>query len=142
MCLCGGSVQALVTVDTIIITNSGATNLIGYRIFIARDGVTHFASGKGSGVAMLPAVLRERLTRDLAAASPLGKLPVTMPCVKPVSFATSTSIWQGAERSPDLTCPGNAAAHALKDDIDAIDAFLKIGNVPRSEGHELPPQNF
>jgi hypothetical protein len=132
----------MVTVDTIVITNTGSTNLIGYRVLIARDGEAHFASGKGSGVAILPAPLHEHLARDLAAAKPLAALPVAMPCAKPVSFAMSTFIWQGAERSPDLSCPGNAAALALKNDIDAIGAFLKIGNVPRGQGHELPVQNF
>jgi hypothetical protein len=140
--ICGGPVQAMVTVDTIVITNTGATNLIGYRVLISRDGNAHFASGKGSGDAMLPAPLHERLARDLAAAKPLAALPVAMPCAKPVSLGSSTFLWQGAERSADLNCPGNAVASALKNDIDAIVAFLKIGNVPRSQGHELPVQNF
>jgi hypothetical protein len=141
-CPCGGSLEAMVTVDTIVITNTGATNLIGYRVLIGRDGSAHFASGKGSGDAMLPTSLRERLARDIAAAKPLAALRVAMPCAKPASFGTSIFIWQGAERSPDLSCPANAAAGALKNDIASIVAFLKIGNVPRGQGHELPVQNF
>jgi len=134
--------QAMVTIDSIVITNTGAANVIGYRVFIAHDGAAHFLSGRGVGNAILPGSLRERLTQDLASAKPLGQLPVAVPCPKPPAFDTSAFIAAGGQQSPDLTCPGSAAGRALKNDIDAISAFLGIGTVMRGQGHELPPQNF
>lgn len=134
--------HAMVTINSIIITNTGAANFIGYRIFIAQNGAAHVLSGRGVSDAMLPAFLRERLARDLASAKPLAKLPVALPCPKPPAFDTSTFIAAGGEQSPDLTCPGSSAGRALKNDIDAIDAFLNTGNVLRSDGRKLPPQNF
>jgi hypothetical protein len=62
--------------------------------------------------------------------------------MKPVSFGTSTFVSVGGDRSPDLTCPADATAMRLKDDVSAIVDYLKIRNVPRGEGKDLPPQNF
>jgi hypothetical protein len=78
----------------------------------------------------------------LAKAKPLADLPIPATCMKPVSFGTSTYISIGGDRSPDLTCPANDAARNVKNDIAAVVSFLKIRNVPRGEGKDLPPMNF
>lgn len=119
----------------IVITNTGSTNTIGYRVQIEADGHAAYSSGEGSGEAVLPASMFERLTRDIAQASPLARLEVP-PCMKSVSFGTSTFIAQDGDRSPDLTCPATGAASALEDDIAAIVGFLNLHNVAR--GHGLP----
>ncbi|MBI1213223.1 MAG: hypothetical protein GC190_17295 [Alphaproteobacteria bacterium] len=132
---------AMVTTTAIVITNSGATNLIGWRITIGTNGEASYVSGEGSGSATLPADLFAKLRGDIDAAKPLAKLPQEQPCVKPMSFGTSIFVAVGGDRSPDLSCPNNDAGQAIKDDVDQIVTFLKIRNVPRSEGKELPPQN-
>ena len=131
----------MVTTNTIVITNSGATNLIGWRIMIGANGEASYVTGDGPGSATLPADMFAKLRGDIDAAKPLAKLPQEQPCMKPMSFGTSTFIAVGGDRSPDLTCPNNDAGQALSDDVAAIVTFLKIRNTPKSEGKELPPQN-
>lgn len=127
---------------TVQIINSGATDSIGYRVLIGTGGEASFVSGDGSGNATLPAELFGQLSRAIANAKPLAGLPVPATCMKPVSFGTSTFVAVGGDRSPDLTCPANDAARNLKLDVDATIAYLKIRNVPRGAGKELPPQNY
>jgi hypothetical protein len=127
------------TSKAIVIADSGSTNTIGYRISIGADGDTSYVSGAGPGQATLPTDLYARLTSDVAAAGPLSKLPAGS-CMKPASFGTAVKISLAGQTSPDLSCAGNDAATKLKDDIDAVVAFLKLEDVPRSQGKELPPQ--
>ena len=121
----------MVMTSTIQITNSGATDSIGFRVLIGTGGEASFVSGDGSGHATLPAELYQRIKRDIADSKPLSGLPSPPSCMKPVSFGTSTFISIGDDRSPDLTCPANEAAASLKSDVAAIVVFLKIRNLPR-----------
>ena len=135
--------QAMVMADTVVVTNSGSTNFIGYRLLIAPGGQVSYVTGNGPGQARLSGTLLRRLTRDLAAAAPLSHLPAPAFCMKAMSFGTATSIAVGGERSPDLSCPTKSSAvHALSRDVARITAFLKIRAVPHTQGTELPPQNF
>ena len=134
--------HSMVMTTTIVITNTGSTNTIGYRIFIGATGEASYVSGDGAGNAILPAALFAKLRGDIVAAKPLAGLPREVSCVKPMSFGTSTFLAFEGDRTPDLECPGNDAEAALKEDIGAIVAALKLRNAPRSEGKELPPQNF
>jgi hypothetical protein len=135
------SSEAVVPGNTAVIINSGSTNMIGYRIYITPSGELSYVAGNGQGQGKLSSGLKRRFFRDLAAAMPLSQLPVSS-CIKSISFGTSTVVQLGGERSPDLSCPGNAQAEALSHDLTAIAQFLHVTNVPRSEGQELPPQNF
>lgn len=126
---------------TIIVTNTGSTNAIGYRVSIDSSGVAAFSSGSGSGRATLPDPLFAQLKHDIAAASPLSRLTPPQ-CMKSASFGTSTFIAVGGDRSPDLSCPGTDKVQALEQDISEIVEFLKIDNVPRGQGAELPPPNY
>ena len=132
----------MVMTSTIQITNSGATDSIGFRVLIGTGGEASFVSGDGSGHATLPAELYERIVHDIAVSKPLSGLPSAASCMKPVSFGTSTFVSIGGDRSPDLTCPANEEAASLKSDAAAIVSFLKIRNVPRGQGKDLPPQKF
>ncbi len=134
--------HGMVMTTTIVITNSGSTNTIGYRILIGTNGETSYVSGAGSGKATLPAALYAKLKGDVDAAKPLSGRPRAVSCMKPASFGTSTYLALGGDHTEDLSCPGNASEQTLKADVDAVVAFLKVDNTPRSQGKELPPQNF
>ena len=134
--------QAMVMSNTIVVSNTGSTNFIGYRVLIAPGGQVSYVSGDGPGNSVLPRPLLRRLKHDIAAASPLSHLPEPRICMKPMSFGTSTFVALGGERSPDLTCPATWTARALKNDVAKIVAFLRIRNVPQTQGTALPPQNF
>ena len=134
--------QAMVMADTIVVSNTGSTNFIGYRVMIAPGGQVRYVTGDGPGNSLLPKPMLRRLKRDVAAASPLSHLPEPRVCMKPMSFGTSTFVALGGEVSPDLTCPANRAARALKNDVEKIVAYLRISNVSRASGTALPPQNF
>ncbi len=131
----------MVTSNAIVIVNSGATNLIGWRITIGANGDASYVTGDGPGNATLPADVFAKLRGDIDAAKPLANIPQEQPCMKPMSFGTKLSIAVGGDRSPDLSCPTNDAGQALQDDVNAVATFLKIRNTPRSQGKELPPQN-
>jgi hypothetical protein len=133
--------HAAAMTNTIVITNGGSTNMIGYRITIGASGNTSYVTGSGTGNRTLPADMLAKLNHDLGVAGSLAALPQGA-CMKSASFGTSSFIGVGADRSPDLSCPGNPAGQALKDDMDAIVSFLHVDTVPRSQGHDLPPQNF
>lgn len=134
----GGMVMQTV----IVIMNSGSANLIGYRILIGANGDTSFVSGDGPGHASLPADLYARLQADIAAAGPPSQLPSAADCLQPGTIATSTTVAIGGEMSPNLDCSVGEAAEKLKADANAVVAFLKLRNVPRGQGKELPPQNL
>jgi hypothetical protein len=133
---------ALVPTTTAVITNSGSTNTIGYRAFVAPSGIVNYDTGKGPGQGRLPTSLTAKFFRDIKAAMPLAQLPVKRGCIKSVSFGASTFVVLGVERSPDVSCPGNAKAQTLESDVNLIVKALSVGNVPWSQGKELPPQNF
>jgi hypothetical protein len=136
---CAGASSS--TPPAVVITNTGSTNTIGYRVRVSPDGQASFESGGGSGQASLPPDLLSRVEHDVMAASPLSKLPASTSCMKSVSFGTSTYVVAGDERSPDLSCPADVVEQSLKDDVVAIVATLKIRNVLRGQGKELSPQD-
>ena len=136
-----GPQHGMVMSTTIVITNSGSTNTIGWRVLIGANGEASYVTGEGPGSATLPADLFAKLKTDIEAAKPLANLPQEQPCVKPMSFGTSTFIAVGGDRSPDLSCPSTDKGDALKDDVDQIATALKLQNVPKSQGKELPPVN-
>lgn len=133
---------ALVTSNTAVITNTGSTNTIGYRIYVSPSGQVSYVDGNGRSTGTISARLAKKLFQDLRHDNPLSSLPTQQPCRKSTSFGTSTFVALGGERSPDLSCPGNNQAKQLLSDVSAIVKALNVSNIPRSQGHELPPQNF
>jgi hypothetical protein len=142
LALCAPPLLALVPNNEAVIVNSGSTNTIGYRIYVTPAGEVSYVDGRGRGQGKLPANLTRRLFNDINAAMPLSKLQVRQSCVKPVSFGTSTTVQLGAERTSDLSCPGNSKAQKLDNDVNAIAKFLRVTTIPTSQGKPLPPQNF
>ncbi len=134
--------KGMVPMDAIVITDTGSTNMLGYRIVIGRNGAASYASGEGRGSAQLPASIFSRLKFDVVMAQPLSHVRASPDCMKAVSFGSSTFIALGDEKSEDLTCPASAKGEALKSDVESVTAFLHVRNVPRGQGRELPPQNY
>lgn len=114
-----------------VILNSGSTNANGYRIVLRADGSAEYASIERRARATISAALTHRLFDHLRSAAPLRALPYA-PCMKSVSFGTSVFLYWDHSRSPDLSCPTNAAGHSLYDDVKAIAHALELGNTARS----------
>ena len=134
--------QGMVPTDAIVITDTGSTNMLGYRIIVGRNGEASYASGEGRGSAQLPASMFSKLKLDVVMAQPLSHVRASPNCMKPMSFGSSTFIALGDEKSEDLTCPASPKGEALKGDIETVTQFLHVRNVPRGQGRELPPQNY
>jgi hypothetical protein len=122
---------------TIVIENTGSTNAAGWRISIGKLGMATWQSGDGSGQSMLPAAMSARLMQDIAASGSLARLPPG-PCAKSVSFGTRTFMTIDDDKSPDLSCPGNAKAQSLEADIETIASFLSVRNVMHGPGAAMP----
>jgi hypothetical protein len=134
--------KGMVPTDAIVITDTGSTNMFGYRIVVGRNGGASYASGEGHGSVQLPASTFSKLKYDVVMAQPLSHVRARPDCMKPASFGSSTFIALGDERTEDLTCPASPKGETLKSDVEAVTQFLHVRNVPRSQGHELPPQNY
>jgi hypothetical protein len=132
----------MIPLDAIVITDTGSTNTLGFRIVVGRNGEASYASGGGHGSAELPAPIFSKLKFDVVMAQPLSHVHANPSCMKPASFGTSTFIALGGEKSEDLTCPASPKGEALKSDVEAVTQFLHVRDIPRSQGHELPPQNY
>jgi hypothetical protein len=121
--------------ESAVITNSGSTNSVGYVIKVSPDGqATLEMQGKGGTPSApksftVPAATATRFFSDLAAARKANA--VTVPCMKSVSFGTTTRItWQGWQ-SPDLDCPPkDDLGTALVNDVDAIRKASGIAAFP------------
>jgi hypothetical protein len=138
----GGVGNEMVPGDAIVITDTGSTNMLGYRIVIGRNGEASYESGEGHGSARLPASTFSRLKYDVAMAQPLSHVKASADCMKPMSFGSSTFVALADEKTEDLTCPASPKGEALKGDVEAVTQFLHVRNVPRGKGHEFPPQNY
>jgi hypothetical protein len=122
--------------DTAVIVNSGSTNSYGYSIQVWSDGKASVTLKENGGAAVstpkaftVPATTAARFFSDLAAARKGNA--TTVPCMKPVSFGTSTHVtWQGWT-SPDLTCPPkDQLGDALVKDVDEIRQASGIPALP------------
>ncbi|MGD0192538.1 MAG: hypothetical protein ABSD74_17510 [Rhizomicrobium sp.] len=129
--------DGMMIVKTIVVENTGSTNSEGWRITIGSLGLATWQSGDGTGQSMLPAAMSARLMQDIARAGSLANLPAGM-CAKSVSFGTRTFMSIDGDRSPDLSCPGNAKARALEGDIETIANFLSVRTVMRGHGAAMP----
>jgi len=103
-----------------VITNTGSTNMAGYRIEVAPDGHAQITQGVGTRSVTIPAKLATQLYADLDAAGPLDALP-TEHCMKSASFGSRTSIAYKTKTSSDLQCGQlSPAGRALAADAAAI----------------------
>ncbi|MBV9718514.1 MAG: hypothetical protein JOZ77_04300 [Candidatus Eremiobacteraeota bacterium] len=132
--------MAAAPADRAVIVNSGSTNAYGYTISVSSDGKASVTlQNKGGAAASaakaftVPAATAARFFRDLAAARKANT--ATAPCMKSVSFGSSTHVtWQGWT-SPDLTCPPqDNVGQALVNDVDAIRKAGAISESPLRSG--------
>jgi hypothetical protein len=138
----GAPVTTMVPMDAIVITDTGSTNMIGYRIVIGRNGEASYTSGDSHGSTQLPEPIFSKLKYDVVMAQPLSHVRASPNCMKPASFGDSTFIALGGERSEDLSCTASTKGKTLKDDVEAVTLFLHVRDAPRAQGHPLPPQNY
>ena len=111
-----------------LIVNSGSTNSAGYRLRVYADGtaalqqIERFSSDQAVPIKkQLSTALVKRFFADLQAAGPLDQL--TAPhCMKSASFGSVTQIGYLGKMSPDISCGGPSAVHALQADADALAA--------------------
>lgn len=121
--------------DNAVITNSGSTNAYGYTITVTPDGkatVAMQAKGAAPSAAKpftVPSATITKFFDDLAAARK-GNI-ASVPCMKSVSFGSTTHVaWQGWQ-SPDLDCPPkDDLGTALLNDVDAIRKASGISSTP------------
>jgi len=131
-----------------IIINSGSTNTLGYRIYVAHNGTATYIVGNGTRYGStrygstrygrLSQELTIRFFHDIALAQPLSSLPAIRTCTKSISFGTDTYVRFGGQTSPDLTCAENEQAQRLAADANSINAELKVDNTIKSHTGELP----
>ncbi|MDQ6780914.1 MAG: hypothetical protein M3Z37_07170 [Candidatus Eremiobacteraeota bacterium] len=114
-----------------VILNSGSTNFRGYRIVLRPDGSAEYAAADQRARADIAPTLTQRFFVDLRSAAPLHALPYAR-CMKSVSFGTSVFLYWNHSRSPDLSCPTNAAGQRLFEDSNAIAAALHLNNAARA----------
>ena len=121
--------------DSAVITNSGSTNAYGYTIKVTPDGnatVAMQARGAAPSAAKpftVPSTIITKFFADLAAARKANLAGV--PCMKSVSFGTTTHVtWQGWQ-SPDLDCPPSGdLGTALVNDVEAIRKASGVSSTP------------
>ena len=127
------------------IINTGSTNTTGYQIILQPSGRVRYAvTRRGMDVptqvqhGQISRPQAAQFFRDLWAAMPLTELPAGHG-MKSTSFGTSTVVVFKGQRSPDLSFPADAQARALKADVTAIAAALKLGNAPRRPAGPMTP---
>ena len=103
-----------------VILKTASTNTDCERFLVAPSGQVSFVIGDKTGQGMLQAPLTKNFFAAIKAAEPLSKLPIRPRCIKSASFGTSTFVSLDSQKSPDLSCPGNAKAKQLFDDSTAI----------------------
>lgn len=117
--------------ETAIIRNTGSTNFTGYTIKVDSTGQATAVHSMHAGRAIdqpvsatLSKDLVDQFFRDLHTAR-MSK-SVSQPCVKSVSFGTTTVVQYQGWTSPDLDCPGDGTVIALGSDAKKIAAALHI----------------
>jgi hypothetical protein len=124
--LAGIAAAAAHRLDGAVIVNSGSTNFTGYTIAIRSDGTAQYMDTS----ARVPRDLAEQLLVDARTAKQTGKA-TGVPCMKAVSFGTTTIVRYHGWRSPDLQCPGSALTQSLRADVQRITEALGLGNTPK-----------
>jgi len=113
-----------------VILNSGSTNTTGYRIVVQPNGSAEFVAASARSRDRVPAALAKKFFEDLRAAGPLAALPPAA-CMKSASFGTEVFVYWNHSRSPDVSCPSNAAGQVILKDALGIAAALHVGTGPR-----------
>ena len=96
-------------------------------------------AGTTMGQAKLPDPLSDTLKADVSAMKALPEVATPTACK---SSLTPTFVSQGGYHSGDLSCPANDSEKKLGDAVVEIARFLKVRNIPKGQGADLPPQTF
>lgn len=109
-----------------VIVNSGSTNTCKYRISVLPSGKATYTVCNKKGAGEIKVNTATKFFNDISAAKPLSKLPYK-PCVKSVSFGTSTQVRYQGQESPDVSCPSNdLRVTNLYDDAKSIQQELNF----------------
>ncbi|MBN3959755.1 hypothetical protein [Nostoc sp. NMS8] len=112
--------------QTAVIINSGSTNTCKYRIRVLPSGKATYTVCNRKGVGEIKVNTATKFFNDISAANSLSKLPYK-PCVKPVSFGTSTQVRYQGQKSQDISCPSNdPRVTNLYDDTKSIQEELNF----------------
>jgi hypothetical protein len=109
-----------------VILDTGSTNSTGYRIVIQSNGFAEYVSGQTRATAHVSLDVASKFFADMQAAMPLSHVRIE-PCMKSASFGSMTFLWWRGQRSPDISCPGDATSKKLYEDAAAVAAALHLG---------------
>lgn len=112
------------------IVNSGSTNAAGYTIVVRPDASAQLTLGGTTEPRQIGAPQARWLFFKLKAALPLGALPGGG-CMKSMSFGSTLTIAYAGQRTPDLSCEGDATTRELARIVGVIVRQLAIPLRPR-----------
>ena len=119
----------------VVIRNSGSTNTLGFTIAVSPDGES-VVSQNGTAVRKtLSAAQTREFFEDVRAMMPLETGPVR-PCMRSVSFGSSTTVSYQNATTSDLSCRADAASAQLRGAIAAIVRELDVKLLPRQRMQE------
>jgi len=121
--------------DAALIENSGSTNFAGFEIAVEPSGDALIREPGGVRRGTVSRATAKWFFSHLDAARPLGRVAVER-CMKPASFASTTTVTWAAQQTPDLGCGGSPAARELARTIGAIER--QLGVTPQARGRRYP----
>lgn len=126
--------------DAAVMLVTSSTNTVGYRIVVQRNGDAEYVRGNDRATAHLSPAATTQLFSDLETGMPLSALPAKR-CMKSASFGTSTFVYWRHQRSPDVSCPGDAKGAAIEADVARVATELKLTQpVMRTNATSAPTQ--
>ncbi len=129
--------------DGASIVDSGSTNTQGFKVDVWSTGRAHISVANSSRWGRIESELSGKLFADLKAARNANAQGQS--CMKSASFGSRRiASWHGWS-SPDLQCPLDGPAAALKADVDALVTQLNLSQppgriirLPRNEPRSVP----
>ena len=127
-----------------VIMDTGSTNSPGYRIVAQRSGALEYIIGGVRNTMHADPAATAQLFATLSAGQPLSQL-ASAHCMKSASFGTSLYAYWNHERSPDLTCPGDARSKAVAAGVSRFVDSLGITTrsvrpLPTNEPRRVVPE--
>ncbi|GCE06964.1 hypothetical protein [Dictyobacter aurantiacus] len=120
-----------------LIVNSGSTNTCPYTIDVALNSFATYTvcQRHGSGTLDVPQTIS--FFDHVLKATPLDHLPYK-PCLKPISYATETTVDYAQQKSPDISCPSHdSRVTQLYDDAVSIQHALGFSTIRRPQSLPL-----
>ena len=111
--------------NAIVIRNSGSTNTLGYTIAVSPDGAALVTQNGPATQKSLSTDMTRELFDDVHALMPLDAGGLR-PCMRSVSFGSSTTVSYQNATTPDLSCRGDAASAQLRQTIARVAQALGV----------------